>query len=67
MDDRITEIEVKLAHVEQAFNELSDVLYRQQQQVDRLELSLEALRQQLQSNEDGASTGLPENEKPPHY
>ena len=67
MEERLTDIEVKLAHVEQAFNELSDVLYRQQQQVDRLELSLEALRQQLESNQDGASAGAPEDEKPPHY
>ena len=67
MEERLTDIEVKLAHVEQAFNELSDVLYRQQQQVDRLELSLEALRQQLESNQDGASAGAPEDETPPPY
>jgi SlyX protein len=66
MNDRTTEIEIKLAHMEQTLNELSDVIYAQQNQLDKLNRSQEALQQRLVSLEEG-DDNVEKNEKPPHY
>ena len=67
MDNRLTEIEIKLAHIEQSLNELSDVIYRQQGLIDRLEQGYNNLQQRLQGGEGENSASTPANEKPPHY
>ncbi|MGI9291650.1 MAG: SlyX family protein [Gammaproteobacteria bacterium] len=67
MQDRITEIEIKLGYLEQAVNELSDVLYRQQNLIERLEAGFEQLRQRVDSSEGGGPSQGSEDEKPPHY
>ncbi|NOR19569.1 MAG: hypothetical protein GQ538_05720, partial [Xanthomonadales bacterium] len=41
MQDRLTEIEIKIAHMEQSLSDLSDVLYRQQSLLDQLERSFD--------------------------
>jgi len=65
MSERVTEIEIKLAHLEQALNEMSDVIYAQQSAIDRLERAYEQLRQRV---ENSAAGGDPDaDEKPPHY
>ena len=66
MQERLTDIEIKVAHLEQALQELSDVMYRQRQDIERLEHKLEQLRERANSgNEAGASPDA--EEKPPHY
>jgi SlyX protein len=67
MRDRLTDIEVKIAHMEQSLGELSDVLYHQQQQIDRLEKGLEKLAENLALAGDGPAQADAADEKPPHY
>lgn len=67
MDERLTEIEIKLAHVEQSLQELSDVVYRHDGLLERLEKSLGRLRDQLESGEAPSDNAGPADEKPPHY
>ena len=67
MDNRLTEIEIKLAHIEQSLNELSDVMYSQQGLIERLEKSYDSLRQRIQTNTEGPTGSNPADEKPPHY
>jgi SlyX protein len=67
MDDRLTEIEIKLAHIEQSLNELSDVMYRQQGLIERLERGYDQLRQRIQTDGEGSAETNPANDKPPHY
>jgi len=67
MQDRLTEIEIKIAHMEQSLGELSDVLYRQQSLLDRLELRFNELRQRVSVTADGQENSEPTDEKPPHY
>jgi len=67
MNDRTTEIEIKLAHMEQALNELSDVIYAQQNVLDKLNSSHTALRQRLFNLEGSGDGSENNNEKPPHY
>jgi len=67
MRDRLTDIEVKIAHMEHSLGELSDVLYRQQQLLDRLEKGLEKLAENLALAGDGAAQAEGAGDKPPHY
>lgn len=46
-ENRFESVEVKIAHLEQAVQELSDVLHRQQQQIDRLSATSQQVMQQL--------------------
>ena len=63
--ERIEALEFKLAHLERAVQELSDVLYRQQQELDRVLEVNRQLRQQVEEIETRASgSGV---EIPPHY
>jgi uncharacterized coiled-coil protein SlyX len=67
MQDRITELEIKVAHAEQALTELSDVLYGQQQLIDQLGQRMEALQQRLDAADGAAPGAETADEKPPHY
>ncbi|TFG85544.1 MAG: SlyX family protein [Chromatiales bacterium] len=65
---RLESLEFKCAHLERAVQELSDVVYRQQQQLDRALLLNQELAGQLKSLETAAeSAGGPRTEIPPHY
>jgi len=66
MTNRSTEIEIKLAHLEQALNQISDVVYEQQASIDALKNTCEALRQRAISA-DALGSGDQGQEKPPHY
>ena len=65
-DDDLERLEVKLAFLERAANELSDVVYRQQQDIATLNERLA----QLSSRLDASKTEpvyTAEEERPPHY
>jgi len=66
MSDRIDTLEFKVAHLERALQELSDVLYRQQRELDALRNRNQQLVEQMQQLSDRA--GDPNAvEIPPHY
>jgi SlyX protein len=67
MQDRLTEIEIKIAHIEQSLSDLSDVLYQQQSLLDRLERRFDELRQGIEAATDDRGDNNPADEKPPHY
>lgn len=63
---RLETVEFKIAHLEKAVQELSDVIYRQQQQLDAvLAINLQ-LRRQIEEFESRASDPSAV-EIPPHY
>ena len=65
---RLELLEIKCSHLERAVQELSDVVYRQQQQLERALLRNEALASQIDALETSAeAAGGPRTELPPHY
>ncbi|HET7203986.1 MAG TPA: SlyX family protein [Steroidobacteraceae bacterium] len=65
-DLRLELLEFKIAHLEKAMQELSDVLYRQQREIDALRARGQQLFEQVQQLEDrGGDPGRVEI--PPHY
>jgi SlyX protein len=65
-DRRLEDVEIKLAHVERGLQELSDVVVRQQQEIDALQRANKRLAEQLATgvNDPDAATRV---EIPPHY
>jgi uncharacterized coiled-coil protein SlyX len=65
-DETVERFELKLAFLERANQELSDVIYRQQQEIDQLRAQLLGLTSRIDSlRESTAYTD--EEERPPHY
>ncbi len=65
---RLELLEIKCSHLERAVQELSDVVYRQQQQLDGVLARNQALASQIEALETTAeAAGGPRSEIPPHY
>jgi SlyX protein len=67
MNQRLEDIETKIAFLEQANTQLGDVVYRQQQELDSLRARLVALVERLETAQGSSTTYTAEDEKPPHY
>ncbi len=65
-DVRLTELEIRYAQLEKTVNDLSEVIYRQQQEIDDLEDQVSMLKSKLQGVDPGLVDGSVQ-EKPPHY
>ena len=65
--DAIERIETKIAFLENANVELSDVVYRQQQEIAALRARLDALTQRLEAAQTPDTVRSLEEERPPHY
>ena len=67
IEQRFMELEVKAAFAEDQLEQLSDLIYRQQQQIDLLLHELRLLRERMP--EQGSGTGVRHlrDEIPPHY
>jgi SlyX protein len=66
MHESMEEIQSKIAYLERAMVELSDVVFRQHREIQMLEAQLEAVRERLEGapSEEMRSA---EQERPPHY
>ncbi len=66
--ETLEQIETKVAFLERANAELSDVVYRQQREIDDLRVRLTSLSARLDSGQpDSGRPYTLEEEKPPHY
>jgi uncharacterized coiled-coil protein SlyX len=63
----IERIETKIAFLENANAELSDVLYRQQLEIRTLRAQVDALAQQLKAVQTPEALRTADEERPPHY
>ncbi|MBK1674669.1 SlyX protein [Ectothiorhodospira shaposhnikovii] len=68
VSERMVELEIRMAHQEALCQDLNDVVTRQQQEIDRLQLQVEGLRLRLLELMERHPSGqqLPEP-PPPHY
>jgi SlyX protein len=65
--EAIEQIETKIAFLESANLELSDVIYRQQQEIRALRARLDALAQRFEAAQTPETARTLEEERPPHY
>ena len=65
--DTVERLELKLAFLERATAELSDVVYRQHKELEALREGLRALAEKLDSRQSSEPQRRPEDERPPHY
>lgn len=65
-EQRLNELEAKLAFAEDLFDTLNQTVVRQQQQMDSLQDQLRLLHQQIRDRPSDETTN-PRDEAPPHY
>jgi uncharacterized coiled-coil protein SlyX len=63
MSERIVDLEVQLMHQQRQLDELNELVYRQQQDLDRLATELRQLKDQVPSLNKSPEDEMP----PPHY
>ncbi len=66
-DEPLEQVQSKIAYLEHAVAELSDVVFRQHKEIGALDLQLKALRERLDSVRSDEATRSAEQERPPHY
>ena len=64
---RVSELEAKLTLAEDLLEALNRTVYRQQQQIDRLEREIRALRDQVEAMGAANEPTAPRDDIPPHY
>lgn len=67
MEDRLTELEIKLSLAEDMLEELNTTVFRQQEQLDLLQEQLRLLYKQVQASTAPAEARSLRDEIPPHY
>jgi uncharacterized coiled-coil protein SlyX len=65
-DEPLEQVQSKIAYLERAMLDLSDVVFRQQKEIQALEARLKSIRERLEGSafEDARSSA---EERPPHY
>lgn len=67
MEQRLIELETKLAFQESALQELNDLVYQQSQRLDKLEALFDRVAERLREVSEHIRPESPANERPPHY
>ncbi len=66
-EDRLIEIESKLAHQDQLMLELNDVVTEQQAKIMQLEQLCSSLVDRVRAMGESISGDAPQDDRPPHY
>lgn len=67
MIDRLEQVEVRIAYLEQANGELSDVVYKLRQELELLRAEFATMTQRWEASQSAPTAYSAEQEKPPHY
>ncbi|WP_455208591.1 SlyX family protein [Kaarinaea lacus] len=67
IEERLTELESRVAFQDDIVQTLNDVVVRQQHDIDRLTKELQMLKQQLQTLTPSLIADQSEETPPPHY
>ncbi|HEX3844877.1 MAG TPA: SlyX family protein [Steroidobacteraceae bacterium] len=60
-------IETKIAFLERANAELSDVVFRQHREIEALRAQIATLAARIEAAQSNMDVRTPEEERPPHY
>jgi uncharacterized coiled-coil protein SlyX len=63
----LEQLETKIAFLERANVELSDVLFRQHQDIETLRAQIAGLAARIDAAQSDTAVRAPEDERPPHY
>ena len=66
MEERITNIEIKLAYMEDFVNQIQEVAVKQAEEIEKLKHDNQILSLKLKDVYDNMEGDIP-NRKPPHY
>jgi uncharacterized coiled-coil protein SlyX len=66
-DETLEQIQTKIAFLERAAAELSDVVFRQHREIQALDAKLKAISERLSGAPSDDVARPPEHERPPHY
>lgn len=66
-DHTLEQIETKIAFLERANAELSDVVFRQHQEIEALRAQIVGLAARIDAAQSDTAVLSPEEERPPHY
>ncbi len=67
IEERLINIETKLAFQEDLIEELNKAVYQQQQKLNQLEAICSSLARHIQSLAEAGTESKAVNERPPHY
>ena len=65
--ERLEQVETKIAFLERANAELSDVVFRQHREIEALRAQLAAVAARVDAAHSDTDVRTPEEERPPHY
>ena len=66
-DETLEQIQTKIAFLERAASELSDVVFRQHKEIQALQVKLKAVSDRLNGVQSDENPRPPDQERPPHY
>jgi uncharacterized coiled-coil protein SlyX len=66
-DETLEQIQTKIAFLERAASELSDVVFRQHKEIQALQAKLKAVSDRLNGVQSDEAPRPPDQERPPHY
>jgi len=67
LENRVTELEIKLGYAEDLVETLNHTVFRQQEQIEVLQRQLDDLRRQVLPEPGGGAPRNLRDEIPPHY
>ena len=67
MDQRITELEIRLTHIEDTIDVLNQTIIDQHKRVDQLQLQISVLEKKLKAAASSNIAHESEETPPPHY
>lgn len=67
MSDQLIDFEIQLTHQQHQVEELNELVYRQQQEIDALTIELRQIKEQLQIAIPSRVREAGEEDLPPHY
>jgi len=66
-EQRLVDLEMRLAYQEAALDTLSSEIARQSRLIDQMQLTLKRIAERMPSASEGAARGSLQDEMPPHY